>query len=86
MICEKPLTTSVEDADELVRLTTERGLVFVVTYNYTGYPMIKEARERVSAGELGAIRKVVVEYSQGWLSTLLEAEGHKQAEWRGDPE
>ena len=86
VICDKPLTTSVEDADELVRLTTERGLVFVVTYNYTGYPMIKEARERVSAGALGTIRKVVVEYSQGWLSTLLEAEGHKQAEWRGDPE
>lgn len=86
VICDKPLTTSVDDADELVRLATERRLVFAVTYNYTGYPMVKEARERVSAGALGALRKVVVEYSQGWLSTLLEAEGHKQAEWRGDPE
>jgi len=86
VICDKPLTTSVDDADELVRLATERRLVFAVTYNYTGYPMVKEARERVSAGALGTLRKVVVEYSQGWLSTLLEAEGHKQAEWRGDPE
>lgn len=85
VVCDKPLTTTVEDAEELCRLVSERALVFAVTYNYTGYPMVKEARELVRAGELGALRKIVVEYSQGWLRTLLEAEGHKQAEWRGDP-
>jgi len=86
VICDKPMTTTTEDAEELVRLSDERGLVFAVTYNYTGYPMVKEARRRVASGALGSLRKVVVEYSQGWLRTLLEAEGQKQAEWRGDPE
>ncbi|MDA0329292.1 MAG: Gfo/Idh/MocA family oxidoreductase [Gemmatimonadetes bacterium] len=86
IVCDKPLTTSVADAESLCRLAEERGLVFAVTHNYTGYPMVKEARERIRDGELGALRKVVVEYSQGWLSTLLEAEGQKQAEWRADPE
>ena len=86
VICDKPLTTTTEDADMLCQMASERSLVFAVTYNYTGYPMVKEARERVAAGELGALRKVVVEYSQGWLRTLLEAEGQKQAEWRGDPD
>lgn len=86
VICDKPLTTSPGDADELCRLVGESGLSFVVTYNYRGYPMVAEARERIAAGALGPLRKVIVEYSQGWLSTLLEAEGQKQAEWRGDPE
>lgn len=86
VICDKPLTRTLEEADELRRLTRDTGLVFCVTHNYTGYPLVKEARERVRGGALGDIRKVVVEYSQGWLSTLLEAEGHKQAEWRSDPE
>ena len=86
VVCDKPLTTSVADAEDLCRLASERGLVFAVTYNYTGYPMVREARARVRAGELGEVRKVVVEYAQGWLRTLLEAEGQKQAEWRGDPE
>ena len=86
VICDKPMTTTIEDAEELVRLAGERGLVFAVTYNYTGYPMVKEARRRIASGALGSLRKVVVEYSQGWLRTLLEAEGQKQAEWRGDPE
>lgn len=86
VVCDKPLTTTVEDAEDLCRLTAERKLVFGVTHNYTGYPMVKEARARVRAGELGPLRKVVVEYSQGWLRTLLEAEGQKQAAWRGDPE
>lgn len=85
VICEKPMTTNLEDAEELCRLASEHGLVFCVTHNYTGYPMVKEARERVRGGELGEIRKIVVEYSQGWLSTLLEAEGQKQAAWRVDP-
>jgi len=86
VICDKPLTTTLADAEELCRLTTERGLVFCVTHNYSGYPMVKEARERVLSGELGDVRKIVVEYSQGWLATLLEAEGHKQAAWRADPD
>jgi len=86
VICDKPLTTRLEDAEELCREVAQRDLVFCVTHNYSGYPMVKEARERVRAGELGELRKIVVEYSQGWLSTLLEAEDHKQASWRADPE
>ncbi len=86
VVCDKPLTTTVEDAETLCRTVAERGLVLGVTHNYTGYPMVKEARARVAHGELGSLRKVIVEYSQGWLRTLLEAEGQKQAEWRGDPE
>lgn len=85
VVCDKPLSITVEEAEELCRLASDRGLVFAVTHNYTGYPMVKEARARVSAGDLGVVRKVVVEYSQGWLRTLLEAEGQKQAEWRADP-
>jgi predicted dehydrogenase len=85
VICEKPMTTSLEDAEELVRTARDKGLTFCLTHNYTGYPMVKEARERVRSGALGTVRKVVVEYSQGWLSTLLEAEGQKQAAWRSDP-
>jgi predicted dehydrogenase len=86
VVCDKPLTTTVADAEELCTLAADRGLLFAVTHNYTGYPMVKEARARVRAGELGTVRKVVVEYSQGWLRTLLESEGQKQAEWRNDPE
>lgn len=86
VICDKPLTTTLADAEELCRVAAERDLVFCVTHNYSGYPMVKEAAERVSAGQLGEIRKVVVEYSQGWLATLLEADGHKQASWRADPD
>ena len=85
VVCDKPLTTKLDDAEELCRIAAERDLVVAVTHNYTGYPMVKEARERIRSGELGRLRKVVIEYSQGWLHALLEAEGHKQAEWRGDP-
>ena len=85
VICDKPVTTTLADAEELCRASAERDLVFCVTHNYSGYPMVKEARERVRAGDIGDVRKVVVEYSQGWLSTLLEAENHKQATWRADP-
>lgn len=86
VVCDKPLTTNVEEAEELCRLAGEKDRILAVTHNYTGYPMVKEARTLVRGGDLGAVRKIVVEYSQGWLRTLLEAEGHKQAEWRGDPE
>lgn len=85
VVCDKPLTTTAADAEELVRLTARRDRLFAVTYNYSGYPMVKEARERVRRGDLGEVRRVVVEYTQGWLRTLLEAEEHKQASWRADP-
>ena len=85
VVCDKPLAVTVEEADDLCRLTASTGLVFAVTYNYSGYPLVKEARARVRGGAIGQVRKVVVEYSQGWLAELLEAEGHKQAEWRADP-
>lgn len=85
VVCDKPLVHQASEADALVAAVRARGTVFGVTYNYGGYPMVRQAREMVRAGELGELRKVVVEYNQGWLSTLLEAEGNKQASWRNDP-
>jgi predicted dehydrogenase len=85
VVCDKPLVHNSGDADALVAAVRSRGTVFGVTYNYGGYPMVRQAREMVRAGELGVLRKVVVEYNQGWLSTRLEAEGNKQAAWRNDP-
>ncbi|ROZ77585.1 Gfo/Idh/MocA family protein [Ramlibacter sp. WS9] len=85
VVCDKPLVHTAAQAGALVRAVRARGTVFGVTYNYTGYPMVRQAREMVRAGELGTIRKVVVEYNQGWLATKLEAEGNKQAQWRADP-
>lgn len=85
LVCDKPLTTTLADAQTLCRLGRSLDRVVCVTHNYTGYPMVKEARERVARGDLGEVRKIVVEYSQGWLRTLLEAQGQKQATWRGDP-
>lgn len=85
VICDKPLTNTLEEAETLCRLVREHDVVFALTHNYTGYPMVKQARAMVQEGKLGQIRKIVVEYPQGWLSTLLEAEGQKQAEWRTDP-
>lgn len=86
VVCDKPMTTTVEDAEELCRLVEASGCVFALTHNYTGYPMVKQARALVQSGRLGEIRKVVVEYPQGWLATLVEKEGVKQAEWRTDPD
>jgi predicted dehydrogenase len=85
VICDKPLTATLEEARELERLVGESALVFGLTHNYTGYPMVRQARAMVAAGELGAIRVVQVEYPQEWLTTRLEATGQKQAEWRTDP-
>jgi predicted dehydrogenase len=85
VICDKPLTINVEQALELMRLVRQSGLVFGVTYCYSGYPMVRQAREMIRNGELGAIRLVQVEHASGWASTLLEAEGHKQAIWRTTP-
>ncbi len=85
VVCDKPLATTLADAEDLCRLAAAHERVFCVTHNYTGYPMVKEARERVRGGALGEIGKVEVAYAQGWLATRLEAEGQKQAEWRADP-
>jgi predicted dehydrogenase len=85
VLLEKPMTTTSREARELRDLAAERGLACVVMYTYSGYPMVREARARVRAGELGAIRKVFVEYHQGWLSTKAEDAGVAQAEWRTDP-
>jgi predicted dehydrogenase len=85
VICDKPLTTTVEDAIALAQLVRKTGLVFGVTHNYTGYPIIRQAREMIAAGELGKLRIVQVEYAQDWLTTAVEATGQKQAAWRTDP-
>jgi predicted dehydrogenase len=85
VICDKPMTTSLDDAEALCRLVAESGVVFALTHNYTGYPLVKQARALVREDKLGQLRKVVVEYSQGWLSAPLEETGHKQAGWRTDP-
>lgn len=85
VVCDKPLVHTREQADALVAAVARQGSVFAVTYNYTGYPMVREARELARSGRLGEIRKVVVEYNQGWLSTQIESEGNKQAAWRSDP-
>jgi len=85
VICDKPMTTTVDDALDLVETVRRTGLVFGLTHNYTGHPMVREARARVHAGELGTIRVVQVEYPQDWLTTKLEDTGQKQASWRTDP-
>jgi len=85
VICDKPLTTNLEDALDLAQAVKKTGLVFGLTHNYTGHPLVRQAREMVTAGELGSIRLVQVEYVQDWLSTPLERTGQKQAEWRTDP-
>ena len=85
VVCDKPMTTTVDEAEALCRLVKEHDVVFALTHNYTGYPMVKQARAMVHDGDLGTIRKIVVEYPQGWLATRLEDSGLKQAEWRTDP-
>lgn len=85
VICDKPLCITVEEAEELERLVAKSRLQFCVTHNYTGYPMVREARNLVRSGRIGQVRKVYVEYLQGWLSDKLEDSGQKQAKWRSDP-
>lgn len=85
VICDKPLTTSLEKARELADLAKAKGVVFAVTHNYTGYPLVREARALVRSGAIGAVRVVQVEYAQDWLATRIEEEGQKQAAWRTDP-
>lgn len=86
VMCEKPMTFNVKEAKELYKIVKSSGLVFGVNFNYTGYPMVKLARDLVKQGELGKIRKIVVIYPQGWLADPIEKEGAKQAVWRTDPE
>ena len=85
VICDKPLTTTVEEARDLQRIVQASGLFFGLTHTYTGYPMIRQAREMVRNGDLGDIRVVQVEYAQDWLATKLEDSDNKQAAWRADP-
>ena len=85
VICDKPMATSLVEAQALARAVRERGLLFLLTHTYAGYPMVRQARERVAAGELGALRIVQVEYAQDWLGEPVEHLGNKQAEWRADP-
>ena len=85
VICDKPLTSTLADAKKLVKLAEKSKALFVLTHNYTGYPMIRQAREMVASGQLGKIRVVQAEYPQDWLSRDLESTGQKQAGWRTDP-
>ncbi len=86
VVCDKPLAFDMEEAYELERLVKQTGLIFALTHNYTGYPMVKQARAMIKNGDIGDIRKIVVEYPQGWLSTKLEEDdSQKQAAWRTDP-
>ncbi len=85
VICDKPMTTSLEDAKKLREIADKSGKVFVLTHNYTGYPMVKQARHMVQNGDVGKINKVVIEYPQGWLSNLLEGGSSAIDMWRMDP-
>jgi len=85
VICDKPLTANLREARRLAELVEKSGRVFALTHNYTGYPMVRQAREMVQSGELGEIRVVHAEYVQDWLTERIEASGQKQAEWRTDP-
>jgi predicted dehydrogenase len=85
VICDKPLTATLSEAKALAAAAARSGALFVLTHNYTGYPMVRQARAMVAAGELGEIRVVQVEYAQDWLTEPLETTGQKQADWRTDP-
>ncbi|MSR30203.1 MAG: Gfo/Idh/MocA family oxidoreductase [Gemmataceae bacterium] len=85
VICDKPMTFNLEQAEELVRVVEKSKVVFALTHNYTGYPLVRKAREMIAAGELGEINAIRTFYIQGWLRTRLEDSGQKQAGWRTDP-
>jgi predicted dehydrogenase len=85
VVLDKPMVHTSQEAEDLMRVVESSGVVFAVTYTYTGYPMVKQARHMVREGLLGEVRKVIVEYNQGWLASQLEESGTKQAEWRTDP-
>lgn len=83
--CDKPIGVSLEEARQLCRVVETSGIVFLLTHNYTGYPMVKQARHMIAQGELGDLIKVLVDYPQGWLLEPVERQGHKGAAWRTDP-
>lgn len=85
VICDKPLTTTLKEALDLAQIVRRSGLVFGLTHNYTGYPLVRQARQMVADGQLGKLRVIQVEYAQDWLATPVEATGQKQAAWRTDP-
>src|SRR2546430_1783058 len=85
VVCDKPLTFDLKQAEELARIVQKTGVVFAVTHNYTGYPLVRQARDMVKSGELGEINAVRAFYIQGWLRTPLEKDEQKQASWRTDP-
>lgn len=85
VICDKPLALSLAEGRAMAEKARAQGRFFAVTYNYSGYPMVRRARQMVRAGTLGRLRAIQVEYAQDWLGTPLEASGHKQAAWRTDP-
>ena len=86
VVCDKPITLNTQEAEEIAVLVESTGLLFCLTHTYTGYPMVKEAKAMIAAGAIGKVRKVIVEYPQGWLSSFVEGQGtNKQAEWRTDP-
>ena len=86
IVCDKPLTLELEEAEELAELAAKNKLLFAVTYTYTGYPAVKQIREMIRRGEIGDIRFVNAEYPQEWLAAPIEKSGHKQALWRLDPQ
>src|SRR5215467_6858172 len=85
VMCDKPLTFDVPQAEQLAEAVDKSGVVFAVTHNYTGYPLVRQAREMIAAGELGEIHALRSNYIQGWLRTRLELQNQKQASWRSDP-
>ncbi len=85
VIVEKPMTFTLQEAKDLKKKLEESGKILCLTHTYSGYPMVKQAREMIREGKLGKLRKIIVEYSQGWLSRLSEREGNAQASWRTDP-
>ena len=85
VVCDKPMTLTLEEAITLEKIVEKTGKLFVLTHNYTGHPMVKQAKAMIENGDLGEIRKIQVQYLQGWLSTSVEKTGQKQASWRIDP-
>jgi predicted dehydrogenase len=85
VVCDKPMTFDLKQAEELARVVDGSGAVFAVTHNYTGYPLVRQARQMILSGELGEINAVRVCYMQGWLRTRIESDNQKQAAWRTDP-
>ncbi len=86
VVLDKPATQTSQQAQELAQLSSDNNLLCCITYNYTGYPMVRQARALIEANHIGAIRKVFIEYHQGWLASHLESTGQKQAAWRVDPQ